>query len=317
MVQALRAGACLMVVAYHMLRQAGLDWPNLSGGVDLFFVISGYVMARAAAAGTPTAASFLAARARRILPLYWAITALKLVVALAAPRLTPDTAPTAWNVVASFLLLPARNGLGEIRPILPVGWTLQFEALFYALFAGALALRRAPDTIAPVLAGLALAGAARQPDWPAPLFLCNGLVLEFTAGMALAGRTGRGWMLPLGAAGLLLLPGCGPLRCLMWGGPAALMLAGAVALEGRVRVPKPVCALGDASYAIYLVHPLVLPAASHLGLGVLGAMAAVGAGLAVHRLIDTPVQNWLREGRSPSRGRYANVKFLHRGFFFF
>lgn len=290
-VQALRACACLMVVGYHALRQAGLDWPNLSAGVDLFFVISGTVMARAIGGAPPTARDFLAARARRILPLYWSLTAVKLAIALVAPALTPDTAPTAWNAVASVLLIPSRNGLGELRPILPVGWTLQFEALFYGLLALALAARRPPAIIVPALSALALAGAFRQPDWPAPGFLCNGLVLEFAAGLAIAARPGRPWMLPAGLALLLAVPAAGPLRCIGWGGPAALTVAGALALEARCRIPRALLVLGDASYAIYLVHPLVLPA------GALAAPFAVLAGLAVHRFLDAPLQRWFRQRR--------------------
>src|SRR5271168_1999681 len=194
MVQALRAAACLLVVIYHARLAAGgantiRSWPNGAAGVDLFFVISGYVMV---ASSTELMARpdgwrvFLARRLRRIVPLYWLLTAAKLAVTELVPALTPHTRPTWWNVCASLAFIPARDAAGFIRPVLPVGWSLNFELFFYALFAVALALRLSPLWLTPVLAGVAAAGSFYTPTWPAPLILANGMVLEFAAGVALA-----------------------------------------------------------------------------------------------------------------------------------
>ena len=244
--------------------------------------------------GTPHPARvFLARRALRIVPLYWLLTAVKLAVVLLAPAMALSTAPTTWNVVASFLFIPSRNALGVVRPVLPVGWTLEFEMLFYLLFAAALALRVRVMWVVVPLAGVAAAGFWRQAGWPAPCFLLNGMVLEFAGGMVLAALPvlpRRRWGLAVaacGLVGLVVLPLAGPWRFMMWGGPAILVMAGVLALEGAW-VPAWMLAIGDASYAIYLVHPFVVPA---LGWG--AVPVSVAAGLIVDRWLDKPLRSWL------------------------
>ncbi len=312
MVQALRAAACVMVVIYHARLAAGggaaiRAWPNGAAGVDLFFVVSGYVMV-ASSRGLRRQPDgwrvFLARRARRIVPLYWLLTAAKLGVTAWAPALTPHTRPTAWNLGASLLFIPARDAAGFIRPVLPVGWSLNFEFFFYALFAAALALRLSPLWLAPVLGAVAAAGFFYTPAWPAPLVLANGMVLEFAAGMALASvpllltRRAAVVLLAVALALLLTLPQAGPWRFLVWGLPAAAVLAAALALEGAVgaRVPTWVLAVGDASYAIYLVHPFMVPAVAGHGrvAEVASVLVSVVAGLLVHRQVDARMQRWLR-----------------------
>lgn len=311
--QALRGAACLMVVLYHTLQamageRAIARWPNLSAGVDLFFVLSGVVVAatlRGAASGLPAARRFLWRRAARILPLYWFVTTIKLAITAAAPALTPHTLPSPGLVLASFCLVPARDGAGQIRPVLPVGWSLEFEAAFYVLAALALAAGRRVTSILPLLALAALAGFWRAPAWPAPLSLANGLCLEFGAGLLLGGAMRRlpGWaarhagvLAALAFLLLLTLPLAGPWRFLVWGGPAAAIVAAGLALEPRLgpRLPPWLLAAGDASYATYLLHPLVVPALAHLGLGALAPPLSLAAGQALHATVDQPVQALLR-----------------------
>ncbi len=335
-VQALRGAACLLVVAYHALdawagrlappRTADQLWPNGAGGVDLFFVISGFVMAISSGgfAGPVDARRFLARRLRRLVPLYWTLTAAKL--AILAASVGPAFLPGLWHVVASLLFVPSRDAAGVVRPVLGVGWTLQFEMLFYLVFAAWIWRRRASAAggglpmLLPVLLPLAVAGFFRRAGWPAPLALANGLVLEFCLGVALAGW---GWRprpaiaagaALLGAALLLGSPAPGPWRFALWGGPAALVLAGAVALEpalGR-RMPRGVLALGEASYAIYLVHPFLVPPLARLlaarappGLALPALLAASLAasalvGLALDAWIDRPAQRWLAARSQPA-----------------
>jgi hypothetical protein len=277
-VQALRAFACLLVVAYHALYQWGRSivpgqpsielWPNGSAGVDLFFVISGFVMLvssgrlRARADGWRV---FAMRRLERIVPLYWGLTLVKLAVVVARPGLAPATRPTPWHVVATLLFIPARDAAGVVRPILPVGWTLNFEMLFYALFAACLAARAPPLLLLPAaLLPLAVAGMFARPDWPAPFWLADPLVLEFVFGVAIGAALGRvrrlsPWLAAIlvgaGGAALLAMP-CGPHeRFAVWGGAAALMLIGAVALEdllaARARGGR--CILRDLSGASFRI----------------------------------------------------------------
>ncbi len=353
-VQALRGVAALMVVAFHALEQwreshplaglqrpgawpgdapaAGAAWPNGAAGVDLFFVISGVVMIAASGRLAGRADGwrvFLRRRAERIVPLYWLATAVKLALALCLPSLARHTRPDWVNTACSFLFLPAANAAGEIRPVLPAGWTLSFEMLFYLVFAAGLALRPRDGlrgvvlrVVLPALLVLSLAGLARTPGLPAVAVLADPLVLEFGAGAALglwvlhladkparrpAGILGPALLAVAAALALVRLPAGTPWwRVLDWGGPAALLVAALLALERRDVVPWPraLLRLGDASYAIYLAHGFVLGglAALHLPaawmLLTAAAVLSTAAGLVVHTGIERPIAAWFAHRRT-------------------
>ncbi len=127
-IQCLRGLAALAVVLLHL----GWGPPFLAGhaGVDVFFVISGFIMMHTGQR-EPTPGVFLAARARRVLPLWW------LVVLLTAAW-TRDNA--LWRVLASLALWPTRRWDGEWQFIVGPGWSLAYEAGFYLVFAAALLL---------------------------------------------------------------------------------------------------------------------------------------------------------------------------------
>jgi peptidoglycan/LPS O-acetylase OafA/YrhL len=309
------------VVEYHA---ANGRWANGSAGVDLFFVISGLVMGLSS--GSLSAPEFIRRRLVRLVPLYWALTLAKLAVGLALPATLAAAHPGPWNIAASFLFIPARDGAGQVRPVLGVGWTLQYEMLFYALFAVALARRQAPlRVVTPLLAPLAAFGFWAAPDWPAPLALCNGLVLEFCAGLALAHNRARLCRLPtrtaamLGLAGAILLlsvPPAGRWRFVAWGAPAAAVVAAAIALEPRIgsRLPRWLLLAGDSSYAIYLLHPFLVPVLARVLSGawlLAGALAASAAGgVWLYLSIDKPTQAWLR--RRSTRPRPAQSEFVEQ-----
>lgn len=330
-VQGLRGLAALMVVAFHAIEMwdqrlavaPGWRWTNGSAGVDIFFVISGFVMviaARPLARGVQAARLFLLRRLARIVPLYWVMTTVKLLTITVGPALALHTRPDLWNVIGSYLFIPTHDAAGAIRPVLPVGWTLSFEMLFYGLFALGLARRgRVLRTIVPVLGGLALLGLFRSQSWPAISLFAHGMVLEFVLGVALARFVLGGGRLPASVAAALLgiglialatLPsGSANLRLLAWGVPAAGIVAGAVALEaplGRV-LPCWSDGLGAASYAIYLGHGFVLPLVGSLMLWLgtrsellavaLGLLASVATGVALHVAVEQPLQRLFRRSR--------------------
>src|SRR5690242_14133524 len=131
-IQALRAVAALLVVAYHAVEQwtahrpgygSGEYWPNGSAGVDIFFVISGLVMTisvkRNAGRAHP-AWTFAKDRIIRIVPLYWLVTTLKIAAVLALPRLVTRTSLDPLYVAGSYALLPLYDGNGPVHPVLPV-----------------------------------------------------------------------------------------------------------------------------------------------------------------------------------------------------
>lgn len=156
-VQALRGLAALLVVFYHIraletlsIAANGLEevtwmdrvFSNGYAGVDLFFVISGFIMVfvtKGAQTGFQPAADFLFARATRIYPVWWVFAGIVAIYMAAAHGLPNGTdgwqtvsrsQPPVDYVVKSFLLLPQAE-----FPILGVGWTLVHEVYFYAVFA--------------------------------------------------------------------------------------------------------------------------------------------------------------------------------------
>ncbi|MBE7248210.1 MAG: acyltransferase [Actinomycetospora chiangmaiensis] len=360
-VQYLRALAALMVAWHHARHEAALmaargDGPELDphtllpwwGGVDLFFVISGLVIVHASdrlfrAPGGR--ARFLAHRVARVVPLYWLVSLLFLLVALVRPELLGEAAglvrdPSA--LVASFLFWPSARPDGTVQPLYGLGWTLNYEAFFYAIFALGLGFGRrgAVAWLSAVLALLVIAGAV-VPDLPLPLrFWANPIVLEFAAGagLALAYRDGfrpsaaaRLGLAVLGTLGLLLsaralagLDGAdGFLRPLLVGVPAALLVASALG-PGRdagqvARLPasaRGLVALGDASYALYLVHPFALrlvreglirsglAPAAHPWVGMaLMLLVSVATALLVHRCVERRLTRRVRALLDPGGGQ--------------
>jgi len=339
-VQALRGLAAMLVVVYHATQMvhermgAGEVWTFGAAGVDLFFPISGFVMAYTThrywgEAGRAT--DFLLRRLVRVVPLYWAATALKIVALLLVPTMASHPQLDAWHMVSSFLFIPAWDVHHRAQPVVPIGWTLHFEMLFYLLFAGALWLRLKPVLVV----GAALAVLSYLPLEPvlgAVGTLANPILLEFVAGMFIGWAAARGHRLPTAVAigclclALLALPLTQFMphgevyawRHLVWGVPGALAVAAGVALEPllRKRLQGWPLQLGDASYAIYLVHGFVLPPLgmlmSRLGLteGLWPAITLViccGAsaivGVCTHRWVEHPVTlrlgDWVRRRSAP------------------
>ncbi|MWV26238.1 acyltransferase [Methylobacterium sp. 2A] len=377
--QILRGLAALMVVWHHARHEAALlaqrggggpaPEPGMLlpwwGGVDLFFVISGLVIVLASGRlyGVPGGRTrFLAHRIARVVPLYWLVSLAYLALALARPDLLGEAAALIHEpgaLLAGFLFWPAARPDGVVQPLYGLGWTLNYEAFFYVLFATGLGFGRrgAVVWLVTILALLVTAGLV-WPDLPLPVrFWANPIVLEFAAGagLALAYRGGlrpaaplRAGLAVLGLLGLILaarlLAGLGEadgvLRPLLVGVPAILLVASALGPErdaaqvARLSAPtRALVTLGDASYALYLVHPFALRLARELLLRLGGApalhpypamvlmlAASVAAALLVHRVIETPLtrrvrrfldpgtpQNRVRAGAGPvSHGRRSD-----------
>ena len=330
-IQALRGVAALAVLFAHLNgaeRDYGGEalitqpWFQIGvTGVDLFFLISGYVMTHVAAnlaRGPATSARFLFNRAARIYPLYWAVTITAIILYAGKKLLFAEDTPLG-NVLASFLLMPA-----ETDPILNVGWTLVHEMYFYFIFAGfiLLAARYLPVfllTWTGVIMAAVSAGWTSLNAWTEVVF--SPLTFEFITGCIIALMIQRGahrfaWPAIIAGVGVLVIMTAGffePLyknainnfgnRAIAFGPPYALILYGAVALESRGRgtAPQWLIKTGDISYSLYLVHiPVFLVVGKTLSLtGASGLwfnallliaylIAAFSAAFAAHTWFEKP-----------------------------
>ena len=273
-IQHLRAMAALAVALFHACQWSQIDFSIGAAGVDLFFVISGFVMWTVTAGRDVAPLAFLRRRLIRVAPLYWIVTLGLVAGAVAFPQRFPEVDPRPDHVLLSLAFIQHMNPDGQPFPVLAPGWTLNYEAVFYLVFAGALILpvRRRIAALTMALAVLSLAGFAWPPGY---VMLLNPMFLQFLAGVWLA-RLAQERLLPERAMGWLLL-GLGLAlflllwlsaidpdlwRPMIWGVPAALVVAGAVSVEADGGWPdwRWLGRLGDASYSIYLTHTLTIGA---------------------------------------------------------
>ncbi len=291
-IQGLRGIAVLLVVLFHLVtieQKFGGSRTILPDffqfgmfGVDLFFVISGFVMVtvtRGKFRRPCKALTFLYHRATRIYPLYWFYSLLVLAVYLYNPAMVNSSQGSQVNILASFLLLPQAK-----LPLLMVGWTLVHEMYFYLVFF--LLLFLPGKYLLPGLATWAVAillfqSQAAASGSPPLVLVTHPLTLEFIGGCLVAMLTAREKSPPLHpglalTAGLLILVGAvllfmyhwqitgameplGWNRILLLGLPALLLVYLAVKAEQQqLTLPGSLCRVGDFSYSIYLSHVLSL-----------------------------------------------------------
>ena len=317
------------LLSYHLGQFLGVNLARvplaLKGGVgvDLFFAISGFVMVHSSRRlyGAPGGrGTFATRRLVRIVPLYWLGTLVALAWTLHfGPR--PDTA----SIVQSFAFIPFRSdaGSGRVAPVLETGWTLNYEMLFYLLFAATLAptARATVRRVALVLGAFVLLRMAV--DLPLPLAAWGRpIILEFAAGMGIALLHSRGVTLPvparlalLAAAAVLVMLGdpdwasdiAGWDRVLTWGLAGVAILGAATMGPWRITAPQWWNFGGDISYALYLCHlPLIIAAQMawrHFrlpygpGLEVLfvtgTTLASLIAAAIIHLAVERPLTRWL------------------------
>ena len=296
-IQILRAVAALVVLIAHLQKEIRrtvgptlLDATNIEivgqAGVDLFFIISGFIMVyvtRSLPQNLTSATNFLLKRIIRIVPLYWILTLLTLGVSFASPELKHHNHFDLEYVVGSFLFIPyPRADDGHFTPVLGVGWTLNFEMLFYTTFLLVILSkeRLRPLVMVGIFVGLSCVGLFIDPVHAQPWFWTRPIILEFLLGGLIAHLFMRGITIPtawgfggiiFGLVGLQLSGGLHDptgyaTRFWAWGGPAALIFAGVVLartspfeyLPARLRDLAE--RAGDGSFSLYLVHMFVIRA---------------------------------------------------------
>lgn len=344
-----RGVAAVMVVGHHTMSYIGLDpryWQRFSLakrcsglqlGVAYFFVLSGVVMLMAHWQDfdkPQSVQSYLWKRFRRIYPIYWIILTIVVLEYFLRPGLGQAYQRNGWVILSGYILIHIRSA----NVNLPVSWTLFHEILFYVLFALLLVKKKIGVPALAVWFILSICACVLKLPWflgvylISPLHLLFGLGLivgyllrqEVSAGMgsirspkaalSVAVFGAVTFLLAMFWAGLStgsdnwvqLLAGCGS---------AAIILgAGRIEQVKGFRIPKFLRGIGDASYAIYLVHypflmfltpkvymlslktsaPLMFPILTMI-------VSAVIVGCVVHVWIEKPLLVWL--GRSFSANR--------------
>lgn len=333
-VQYLRAVAALAVYYFHfyVVRHGSYEAndPPIeqigSAGVDLFFVISGFIMAMLVWNRQTTFSGFMRDRLIRIVPLYWVGTLVVFGIALLIPTLLGSTQADPFQLLHSLFFIP--YGVGEVSsvPTLLVGWTLNYEMFFYLLVAISVGFANDRSLLrtSGVICALVALGVVINPQNRYLEFYLDPIILEFPMGILVyhfwrlsPGGINKAVSVALFTASIaaiivLFNKDAAQFRYIFWGMPTALLLfASLQVITFRSKFLK---ALGDWSYSIYLLHVFVImgfhkligPALSLETLPwpvyfSLVTLVLVGVSAVSYYCFEKPVQNWLKARLQPNR----------------
>ena len=285
--QYLRAVAAIIVAVGHASQISPVygrgnwfhDFPVGGAGVDIFFVISGFIMCFIYAGRPMSGIEFFKRRLARVGPAYWIVTVATTVAILLVPTLFRTAAVNVPLFLASiaFIAWPNPGHPGEALPVFLIGWTLNYEFFFYSLFALSIAVipKRPWLGVTLTFAACWIAGFVLAPSNPIAQFYLNPLTAEFVAGMLVWQAFRKGllrspWLgflcIAVGLAGLtwvnfhVAVDRADAARVLYWGIPGVFLVVGAICMDvsGRTVHSRTWKLLGDASYSIYLIHYLML-----------------------------------------------------------
>jgi exopolysaccharide production protein ExoZ len=330
-IQALRVLAVYLVFLQHSIDTIALAGVNIDplkfgrAGVDIFFVISGFIMVITTETRETRPLDFMRHRIVRIVPIYWLITVLLFAVTFITPHLFHAPPPAFKTLLKSLFFVPEMID-GRVRPILFVGWTLNYEMFFYLLFAFSLFIRQQTIRLASmisVLEILTIAGVLVPFRNVPAQFYTDPIMLEFGAGVLLGAWWSRmptlnGLRRPLAVFAIAI--GCALIvlestfwpdihRAISFGIPAVLIVGCALLLErsGWVVNAGWVLLLGNASYSIYLTHSFIawiveevamkrhFHAPALIGVSLLISLVAVTAtGILTHWYVEKPMISFFK-----------------------
>ncbi|MBO9199907.1 MULTISPECIES: acyltransferase family protein [Niastella] len=282
-IQIMRGIAAILVVLLHISikgEQYGnnaLHGFTIGGaGVDLFFIISGYIMCVSTINRDLNFSQFMLHRIRRIIPLYWLSTTIGLIIFLVKPEIV-NTSGGETGIWASYTLIPTGQ-----RYLNSNGWTLSFEFLFYILFGmlihkGTYRAMQLSSVVLLAMVGVVLLFSGNSDIFG---FTTSNLYLEFIYGMGCFYLFNKKIIKPnttlgmcLCSLGVLLLaaeaigkvPNQEDGRGWLWGIPMLMVFTGFLCLEGFIkgsasRLKKLLLQAGNSSYSLYLFHPFSLSA---------------------------------------------------------
>jgi exopolysaccharide production protein ExoZ len=318
-IQYLRGLAAMAVGLSHIAGHPGLTFEIGAAGVDVFFVISGFIMWTVTSRRPTKPGSFMIDRLTRIAPPYMLLTITVYLIASYIPGAFPNMRTNLSHMILSALFIPHIDLFGKAFPQIVPGWTLTYELFFYLLFAGGLLapVRQRAWICTAVISLLVVVGLLTHSAYEAVKTYTNPLLMEFAAGLWLgvawnakrlpSARWG-GLALLVGLTAFVaweLLSGVQPQssRAFVWGVPAFLIVAGLVTVElrlGLVRFPL-LLLLGNASYSIYLVNVFVVAATwrvlAHIsvsGYFVAAIIVSAAGGVVFWRIVERPITQLAR-----------------------
>lgn len=276
-VQYLRALAALFVLLAHVSFKLETHSVNLiseykigSYGVDLFFIISGFIMCLTADKKKSTFIKFMRSRLIRIIPLYWVLSFVALIIFLFDPSLV-NSSGGQTSIWASFTLMP--NG---DKYLINNGWTLSYEFFFYFVFSLFIPFRFWHKIITIlVLLVLSLSGIFFDIENSYLRLMTSSLLLEFVMGMlsyklifSIRISSFFSILFIFSSLGLLFYVNGLDVwgkdffigRALYAGLPMMLLFIGLVSIERFMPKNRFLYNIGMSSYSLYLLHPFVLSA---------------------------------------------------------
>jgi exopolysaccharide production protein ExoZ len=326
-IQALRALAAVLVVLYHgqLAFSTKVTEPGFVGesyifafgavGVHIFFIISGFIMVFTSRFEQRfDAKAFMRRRILRIYPIYWICAGLYLGShAMMGIKYDVDLR----SLIGALLLFPE-----DAPKIIGPAWTLSYEMFFYICFGIAMlaGLTRGLLILGFVFVAMIAAGTALPFDDPIWKLVTSTLLLEFLAGAAIGWLFVRQYLPDRGGVALIFMAlalfGLGIIwgyeripSVVRWGLPSALLIAGALIAESGRSLPiwvKRIGHFGDSSYALYLIHILIITAAVQLAMQVpvikniqppvaalLIAIVAIVLAELLHHRVERPLIRWL------------------------
>lgn len=358
-IQALRAFAVCLVIYAHSIDSSFINYGNSiqasflylenwgAIGLDLFFVISGFIMTRIIHSyESPNGwKRFAWKRIIRIVPTYWIIS---LVAALLILRKSSIAAEV---FLKTFLFFPIFE-TKFVFPVLDVGWSLSYEFYFYLLITLILVLgfKKPELIICLLLILLSTIGVFITTTSLLLRFLSSPILLEFAFGVACGMildhfRANVYWqrvgMFMAFALGISMMIGsvfwgfgilseavvvvndnyAAFLRSLVWGLPCALFLLGCVLLERfySLTIPAVLVRIGDASYSNYLLHGLIIVYGHRLFLKmhltadsyiIMLVVLCTALSIVFYRLVEKPLTKRLNSFFLPKKS-YSNSQAMH------
>lgn len=342
-IQMLRAMAAILVVLAHSqvhiyvrghIRQQSDILHFGTSGVDIFFVISGFIMAYISYNAFNTrgaSADFLVRRIIRIVPVYWFYTLVITSLLILMPGMFSEGKSFNFvHFIASLVFIPWESAIGQYKPVLGVGWTLNFEMYFYLIFSLLLLLNRRWFLllIGVLLLGSVFTGTFIDVKGPVIKQVTSPLLIEFFMGCILGVMIREGKYTNVNLAVVMLIIGLlgyvislsgittSMHRAVKWGIPSALIVYSLVVLEvsGKMKFRnKVMLSIGNSSYSLYLTHIFTINLVGFVWYRIIGGMnglfiimasvASLIAGYIAYHVIERPITQKLRAAHKSMKSR--------------